>query len=470
MYLIGRILPAGIGFGGIALYTHLLDPASFGTYALLLSASFVIGLTGFSWLRVAALRTLSTISNDELPDVMATMAVSFLGICGVATVAILVALHWYKPGLSLALSALTVGVALASNWFELNVALAQARIRLITYGVLQTARASLTLGVSVVLIFAGLKAEALLCGFVVGNCAAFGALGVWSPAVRGRFRRHILVRLLRFGWPSSAGSLSVCVVPIQRYLLDVFGGTAAVGLLAVATDFAGQTLGLLMGTVTIAGQPLAFRARDLGNKEQLDEQLRNNARLLFAVGIAATVGLIVLAGPISHVFFGAKFRAGAEPVIAIAAACTFCANLRSNYFEQGFEIALRTRPIAIIMIVRVVMTLVPTFFLIPRFGAIGAALSILIAEATALVVSVVWARRLIDMPVPLYSFARIVAAAAAMALVLELVPNRSSVLGLIAAMTLGSLTYAVACALMYPRQIASLVRLPRRASQVMTRP
>ena len=34
IYLIGRILPAAIGFFGIALYTRLLDPASFGIYAL----------------------------------------------------------------------------------------------------------------------------------------------------------------------------------------------------------------------------------------------------------------------------------------------------------------------------------------------------------------------------------------------------------------------------------------------------
>jgi len=53
IYFAGRMLPAAIAFGGIALYTRLLDPASFGIYALCLSTSFLVGMTGFSWLRVA---------------------------------------------------------------------------------------------------------------------------------------------------------------------------------------------------------------------------------------------------------------------------------------------------------------------------------------------------------------------------------------------------------------------------------
>jgi O-antigen/teichoic acid export membrane protein len=45
IYFIGRIFPAAVAFFGISLYTHLLDPASFGTYALLLSISFLVGQT-----------------------------------------------------------------------------------------------------------------------------------------------------------------------------------------------------------------------------------------------------------------------------------------------------------------------------------------------------------------------------------------------------------------------------------------
>jgi O-antigen/teichoic acid export membrane protein len=470
MYFIGRIVPAGIAFGGIALYTHLLDPASFGTYALLLSVSYLIGLAGFSWLRVAALRTMSSISENELPDFIATMAWSFVGTSAIVVSTIFLALRISNPTLPVPLVLLTAAAAIASNWFELNISITQARIQLSSYGMLQAARAGVMLLSSVLLIIAGLKAEALLAGFVFGNCTAFWVLPTWAPVLRGRFRKDVFLRTFRFGWPSSAGSLSYSITPIQRYLLEIFGGSAAVGLLAVGSDFAAQTLGLLMGTVTIAGQPLAFRARDLGEEGQLDEQLRNNARLLFAVGLAAAVGLIVLAEPIAHVFFGAKFRAGAAPIIAITAASTFLGGLRGNYFDQAFEIERKTRPIAVITCIRIGATLLPSAFLIPRFGAVGAALSILIADAIALSVSSIWARCLIRIPVPLWSFAKIVAATAAMVAAIELVPNRLSIAGLAASVALGMLAFASVFLLMYSRQIRDVIRLPRTVSQVMTRP
>ena len=63
-YAAGRILPAAVGFGAIALYTRLLDPASFGAYALLLSTSFLVGMVAYSWLRVASLRMMASVGDD----------------------------------------------------------------------------------------------------------------------------------------------------------------------------------------------------------------------------------------------------------------------------------------------------------------------------------------------------------------------------------------------------------------------
>jgi O-antigen/teichoic acid export membrane protein len=465
VYFIGRILPALIAFGGVALYTRLLDPTSFGTYALLLSTSFLFGMTGFSWLRVATIRMMATVSAEDTPDFTATIAMAFAGTSVVVAAAILVTLHVYNPSLPLPLLLLTAAAAVASNWFELNIALTQARMQLIAFGVLQGARAVIVLGSSVLLILAGLKAGALMAGFALGNCVAFGMLPGWMPGTRGKVRREILVRLFRFGWPSSATSLSYSVVTTQRYLLGIVGGSGAVGLFAVANDFATQTIGLLMGTVTIAGQPLAFRARDLGAKDQLHAQLRNNARLLFAVGFAATAGIIALAGPITHTFFGPKFRTGAEPVVIISSLAILMSSLRSSYFEQAFEIALKTRPIAILTGIRMAVTLALSFFLIPAHGAVGAAYSVLIAESAALVVSALWSRRMIRMPLPLMSFARVILATIAMVGAIQLIPHRTSFVGLAIAISVGIITYFGACGLIYFRQIREMIQIPRGVSQ-----
>jgi O-antigen/teichoic acid export membrane protein len=468
IYLIGRILPAAIGFGGIALYTRALDPASFGTYALLLSTSFLVGLAGYSWLRVATLRTMASIAPADEPDFDATIALSF-GFTSIAVAAATVAiLRISSPALPLSSVLLTAAGAVASGWFELNVTFAQARMRLITYGLLQAARAVGTLLASLLLIAAGLKANALLGGFAIGNCAGFTVLRMWSPALRGTFRSKLCRQLFRFGWPSSASSLTYFAVTFQRFVLNVAGGSAAVGVFAAASDFSQQTVGLLIGTAVIAGQPLAFRARDLGNHNELSEQLRNNARLVFAVGLGSAAGLIALAGPISHLYFGAKFQAGAATLLAMSAATVFLSGFRSNYFEQAFEIARHTRPMAIIAVFRIAMAVALSLVLINRWGAIGAALAMLVTEGLGLALSVVWARRLTHTPVPLASFAKIAGATAAMICVITCMPNRTTLLGLVVAVLVGTLTYAASLAMMHRRQCCALFGLQQWATRGST--
>jgi len=464
MYVAGRMLPAAIAFGGIALYTRLLDPASFGTYALCLSMSFLIGMAGFSWLRVAALRMAASVDAADEPDLGATMALLFAGTAAIVALTLVAALRIYNPSLPWSSVLLTAAGAVASGWFELNVTLFQARLQLGGYGALQAVRAISALAASLLLIAAGFKANALLGGFAAGNCAALGALGSWRPALRGRFRRGLFAKLWRFGWPSSAASLSYFSVTFQRYALEGVAGGAAVGIFAAASDFAQQTVGLLIGTATLAGQPLAFRARDLASRDDLSAQLRSNAQLVFAVGLASAAGLIALGGPISHLYFGPRFRTDAGTILALAAAVMFVSGLRANYFEQAFEIAFETRPVAIITFLRIALTVVLSLWLIRPLGAIGAALATLAAEIVALAVSVCWAGRVVRMPVPFGAFAKIAAATAAMVLVVDLVPGRYSPAGLALAVGAGVLTYAAILGSMHVRQVLALFGLSVRTA------
>ena len=465
LYFIGRILPAAIAFFGIALYTRFLDPTTFGTYALLLSTSFLVGTTGFSWLRVATLRMMGTLPEADEPDYAATICVAFGAMALLVTIAITMLLPFYHMRITPFTMLLTAVCAVTSGWFELNVSIAQSRLQLARYGLLQSARAIGSLSVALFLIHAGLKVEALLGGFILGNCVSIAALGTWRPMFRGHFRRHIFARLFLFGWPSSAASLSSLSGTFQRFTLQFFGGTAVLGIFAAVGDFASQTIGLLIGTAALAGQPLAFRARDSGEPGQLDEQLRNNARLVFAVGAGASAGLIALAQPLANVYFGEKFRVDAGPLIVVFAVATLLGGLRASYFEQGFEIALKTRPIAILTALRVAIYIALSVVLIPRMGALGAAYASLVTEAVLLGVTIVWARSLVDMPIPAMSFLKMAVAALVMAGCIRLVPGREHLFGLVAASVVGIVVYAGCFVLLYFAKVRELWR--SRAPRMM---
>jgi O-antigen/teichoic acid export membrane protein len=459
IYFVGRVFPAVISFGGIALYTRLLDPASFGTYALCLSTAFFVGMTGFSWLRVAALRMMASVQETEEADYAATMGVSFVATAVLVAGALILGLRLGYGQLSWSSVLLTAACAVASGWFELNVTVVQARLKLISYGVLQAARATTALLATLLLIHLGFKTNALLAGFALGNCAAFGALAIWQPALRGAFSKTIFKRLFRFGWPSSGAALASFSGTFQRYALESTAGGAAVGIFAAASDFAQQTVGLLIGTATLAGQPLAFRARDLSTHDDLSGQLRNNARLVFGVGLASAAGLIVLAGPISHIYFGPKFRMDAGTILALSAVVMFVSGFRASYFDQAFEIALRTKPLAFLYFARNALVVLLSLWFIPHMGAVGAVLATLSTEIVAIVVSICWAARLVRMPVPFGGFAKITVATAAMVGVVELMPGRYSPLGLGAAVFAGVLAYGASLAFMHVRQVRALFGL-----------
>lgn len=459
IYFIGRILPAGVAFFGIALYTRFLDPGSVGVYALLLSMSFLVGTISFAWLRVATLRMSGTIDPGEEPDYAATILASFAAMSVLTAIVIVALVRITQPLIPWPAAWLTAGTAIASGWFELNVTACQSRLKLASYSALQCARAVATIVVTLLLIRSGFRTDALLGGYVVGNLFGFGAMGTWRPALGGRVSSTMLKRLWHFGWPSSAASLSYLSTTIQTFLVQNAVGNAALGIYAVAANFATQPIALLMGTASLAGQPLAFRARDQGTPAQLTAQLADNARLVFSIGLGATAGLIALANPLVNVYLGPSFRANGAVLIVISTLAIFLAGMRSWYFEQAFEISLHTRPVAYLQAIRVVVSIAFGVVLIHFYGVIGAAVGLLTTEALMLGVTIVWSRRHLVMPIPLVSFAKVVGASAAMVAVMQLVPDRNHVVGLVATVIVGTVVYGLSFGLLYRRTITALVRV-----------
>ena len=448
--LFGRVIPAAVGLGSVCIYTRLLDPASVGVYALLLSSSLLASGLGFAWLRNAVLRVMSGEADGRMePSIAKTVVACF------AITALIVGslegtlLHIFRPAIPLQSVVLAVGAGLALAWNELNASLLQARLRFLSWGVLNFARAVGALAATLAFIALGWKTDALLCGFIVGNCASLACVGLWSPALAGKFDRELFGRFLHFGWPLSVkGGFEQIAPTFQRYIIDYSVGASAVGLYAVANDFTAQTLGSIVGSLSLAGIPMAFRARDRGGAPALQAQLADNARLIFAMAAPLALGVMVLAKPIASVFFGPNFRAGAEVVMALIAAQALLGNLRSYYFDQAFELAYRTRPQAVISAIVAIVSVLSSFVLIPRYTAVGAALSAVIAGVVGISLSAIWGASILRVPIPMRSWLKTGAATIAMTAVLAVVPKHGGVVELLSLSCLGALVYGGASAAM----------------------
>jgi O-antigen/teichoic acid export membrane protein len=442
LYLAGRIVPALIGVGGVAIYTRLLDPSVMGAYALLLSTSVLASVIGFTWLRIAALRVAAGHDEEPQADFAATIAWLFVATAVAVGIIEAIAVHVYQPEYPIVLVLLAVAAAIASAWYDLNASLLQARLDVAGWGLLNLVRAVVIVAASVVCILLGLKAEGLLIGFILGNAATLAFIRLWKDAPRGRFDRELFWRCFHFGWPQSINAAQAIVAPvIQRWTIQFAAGTAAVGIFAVAQDFSSQTIASLVGSVSLAGIPLAFRAKERGDGQALAEQLRANAQLIFGIALPATAGFAMLAEQITHTFFGARFWDGTPLLLVLIGISAFALNLRVYYFDQAFELAMETRPQAMISLAGSILAVGGTFVLIPRIGVAGAGVSALAGSILALVMSMVWGARIQRMPIPLDDWLRTAFATGAMVFALAFVPKDVHTAGLVAALIGGGLIY-----------------------------
>jgi O-antigen/teichoic acid export membrane protein len=442
-YLIGRVGPAAIGVCGIAIYTRLLDPASIGTYAILLSTSLLASGIGFTWLRIAALRVAAGEKKLET-DFTTTVGLLFVGTAIVVAVIEGVALHFYQRGFSVDLIVLAAAAAISAAWYDLNASLLQARLKVVYWGLLNLARAVVAVTCSVVLIYAGFREEALLGGFVFGNASTLAFMKMWRPAVTGRFDAALFWRCFHFGWPQSVNAAQALIAPtFQRWTLQLIAGSGAVGIFAVSQDFSTQTIASIVGAISLAGIPLAYREKERGDVAALNAQLRENAGLIFAIALPATVGFAILSSPIAHSLFGMRFWSGASLILTLVGVSAFAVNLRTYYFDQAFELAMETRPQAAISVIGTVLAVAATLILVPRFAAVGAAVGGLLASIVCLVLSIVWGMRILRMPLPIRDWSRTAIATIGMGLVLVLVPKENNLLGLFFAISGGTIVYIV---------------------------
>lgn len=461
LYLIGRIVPAAIAFAAIAIYTRLLDPASFGMATLLISTSILTGSLLYSWLRVATLRMMASVDATDEPDYIATIVISFLVASIVVVVVLAVMLYSIIPNLSFSLFAWTAAGTVIANWFELNVTLVQARTKLIAFGILQGAKAVVTMLATLTMIRMGFSVDALLAGIAIGNCVAFGFVSMWLPMRVGHFDVAIGKRFLIFGWSSSLSSLSAVATTLQRSLLSLVDGGASLGICTAAMGISDKSIGLLVGTATLAGQPLAFRAHDVGKSAELRAQMRDNFRLVFSVGLGSAALIIALSEPITLLFLGEKFRLDAQPIIILAAIGMFISCTRMYYFEQIFEIALTMRPVAILTVVRTVLLIGLSIVIIPRFGGIGLVSANLAIETFACVATALWSQKQIPISLPVKSFLVPLIASGTMATAIILVPHRDTIFGFAISLFVAAFAFGSVYIVVYGRQLRLVLRLPK---------
>lgn len=431
---------------GLSLYTRLLSPEEYGRYALLQVSVGIVNAVGFHWLRVAAIRYLPAAGEKRvelLRALFSTYRYVALGLGGACLLGLTVVHDSVIRGF------IAVGLFLlwCQTWFELNLDLRLASLEPIRYGILAAVRAILATFLGAVLAYLGFGGRGVAVGAAIGFLVP-GIVGAPKEALSAVFARPdwvVVRRVLSFGLPlTGISALGVITGAFDRTILGWVAGALAVGQYAAAADLASQSVGALMSLVNLSAVPLAVRAYESGGTTAASAQLGEQAVALFALAFPATVGIALLAPDLASVLLGDSFRESAGTLIPLIATAAFFGGLKAFYFDLAFQLAGATSKLLRIGVVTAIVGMVLNLWLIPGFGATGAAYAMVATFGASCILSAVLGRRVFPLPVPIVTWMRICVAGMAMAVALWFFPSsRGGAFHLALRVTGGAMVYAV---------------------------
>jgi len=196
-------------------------------------------------------------------------------------------------------------------------------------------------------------------------------------------RSHIVRNMLFFGVPTIFGDMAAWVLQLSdRYLLGHFGSLAQTAIYTVSYTLGGVLSPVILAPFGLAWTPIMY---SLAKRRDARHIFRLVFRWLSTVLLLATFALSLLSTFLLEVLFPPAYRSGTL-IIPFIALSTMGIGIY-YIFMTGVYIRRRTILEFVFMLIAATVNVLLNIFLIPYFGAIGAAISTLLAYIVLVSVS-----------------------------------------------------------------------------------
>lgn len=449
-YLTGRIATGAVGLVTIAAFTRVMTPLDYGRYTVIIAVVSLLTGVGFQWLRQSLVR-FGTGADEDRVVLLGTLGLLFAALA-VATVAIAALLDFsggiFRFHVSRAELAVICCLAFAQAWFELATDAARTEFKPWRYSVATFVRALLCLVFGIVaaaltqrvlLVVLGMAAGYILASLIASPRWLAGLLQVnkatWSEAKR----------LATYGLPL-AGTLGMTFVldSADRLMLAGMRGYTEAGVYASAYNLAQFSIGTVLSGLSLGSLPLAVGTFDDTDPQRTKSLLERNLLLGVGIGLPAVVGLALVAPALDRLLLGNYVEGRSDIVTIIVAVGTGLAGIRSYCLDVVFMLYRHTWIQGCVVGASALLNVVLNLFLIPHWGAIGAAVATLVSFVCALVGSWLLGQRFIKLSLPLKDVGKIVLGCILLALlVFTIVPPGGRWPNLVFAILCGAIAYSL---------------------------
>ncbi|HEY1426829.1 MAG TPA: lipopolysaccharide biosynthesis protein, partial [Caulobacteraceae bacterium] len=369
-YLPMNIVQALVGLFSIVVFTRWLSPADYGVYALAFSAMSLAHTLVFSWMEAAMARFYAPEAHGgRLADHFATLYRCWLGAAVVYAVGCSVLLLAW-PGGGPVKVAIAAGFAatLARSLTKLNQERRRAAGDVRGAALMNMAQVLGGFAIGAGLIFVGMRGAAPVAGM---GAAAAMVLAFLLPAElrRGAGGAFVAAKAQAYGAYGMPVALSLilalALATTDRFLIAAFLGDAQVGVYNAGYSLANRTLDVMFIWLGAAGGPALIVALERGGEAALRKGAREQAGLMLALALPASVGLALVARPLADVMIGPALRDGAATVTPWIAASALFGGLTTYYTHQAFTLGRRTGLLLLAMSIPAGANLILNLVLIP---------------------------------------------------------------------------------------------------------
>jgi len=471
LYLPAQIVGPLFQLIAVIVWTHVVDEHTLGVITLVTATHELLQIAFLTWWSQYALRYLGRYHDrGEISRFYHTEnAVLLVSVLLQSLIAIAILLLVIAPDANTALLVATTGYVITRtlNLYIGERARARQHIGVYSIQAIVGPSAGFVAGLILIKLF-GQSAEWPLAGYAIAQFAA--AIIVLPNIGYGRsfwqVDRELLHQALRYGIPIViGGALGWVGLNASRFIVNEMSGVAAAGLFAVGYGLGQRAAAVAAMLVTAAAFPLAVKSMEQGGSKVAMRQLADNGALLIAILAPSITGIYLLRAEIVHLLIAGPFQQVTLAVLPLSVLAGSIRSVRAHFVDQTFLLHNRTQLMIVVAVIDATATVVLAFVLIRSWGLVGAAGATVLAAIAAAIVSFAIGFSKFGLTLPLNHLVPIALATAAMAAVLNRLPEANSTFMLAGHIAAGMTVYATVLVPLYATSLLKMFRLRQQQSE-----
>jgi len=406
IYFLIRFISGGIGLFSIYILTRILTIEEYGNFSLLIAILTFTSSISYQWLVIATSRLIIENKQNITPFIKAVIILFILSSIFVSFIIFISTYIYPKITESYYLPLLFIAIILGI--YNLLIHLANIVQRPFIYGGLTTIRAIFSLLTTVTLIqYFETNVISAVIGFSFGFLMSIllfivyfnkQLMNLYSNKKNENSKQFILT-LFRYGVPLSFTYLAIMIISTSdRLMLGKMSEITQVAAYSTAYDLTQQTVGVLMSILFLAFFPKILNAYSEQLTDTVKLLMQKLSTLLLIICIFISIIFLIASAGIAKIMFGEEFISLASNIMPIIAIAVAIGGYKGYYIDIIFQLHKRTDIQLIITLFMAIVNILINIILIPKYGAIGAAISTLVAFLLGSVLSWIYSRKLLFIP------------------------------------------------------------------------